>query len=136
MSGIVGTTMLQRLDVSDDFRISVAIDHETSSGQIGNVIPAGAIVYTTLVTVTESWNSSSPSIKIGTTEEWDMGGIRYNEDEAILAEVLVDLRQGGTHVSHRVYRPTEDVNMDLVIDHDGASSGEAIITLLIVPPRG
>jgi hypothetical protein len=132
MGGIVGTTMLQRLDVSDDFRISVAIDHETSSGQIGNVIPEGAIVYSTLVTVIDPWNSSSPSIKIGATEEWD-GSLRYAEDEAILGAELVDLKQGGTHVSRRVYRPKEDVNMDLTIDHDGATSGEAIITLLLAP---
>lgn len=124
------------IKVGAKFAIRTTITHETSSGQIGDTIPSGAIVYQTLVTVTESWNSSSPSIKIGTTEEWEMGGVRYNEDEAILAEALVDLRQGGTHVSRRVYRPQEDVNMDLVIDHDGASSGEAIITLLIVPPRG
>jgi hypothetical protein len=119
----------------------VEIDHETSSGQIGNVIPVGAIVYAALVTVTEPWNSDSPSIKIGTTEDWtddpwEMGGYRYDEDEAILADVLVDLTQGGTHVSHRVYRPEEDVNMDVTIDHDGASAGNAIITLLLIPPRG
>jgi hypothetical protein len=132
MSGLVGGgSMLQRLSVLNDFMIRFTFDFETADGAIGDVVPEGAIVYKTIVTVTSTWDSASPSVKVGTTNVWELSP--DDDDEAFFAAGMVDLTTIGSYVNRTVYQMIDDGQILLDLNHDGASKGKAIITQLFIP---
>jgi hypothetical protein len=111
--------------------IRFTINYQTGDGPVGPVIPEGALVYKTIVTVASTWNSTSPSIQVGTTNVWELSP--DEDDRAFFAAGMIDLTQIGSYVNRTVYQMIDQGQILLDIDHDGATKGKAIITQLFIP---
>jgi hypothetical protein len=126
--------MLQRLSILDDFMVRFTVNYQTGDGAMGSIIPEDAIVYKTIVKVTSTWDSESPSIKVGTTDVWELNP--DGDDEAFFAAGMVDLTTLGAYVSRTVYRMIDDGQLLIDFNHDGATKGSAVIMQLFIPPGG
>ncbi len=109
--GVHAFTTRSDITYSDDGTIDLA------------TVPANAVVGNCRVLVTEAFDGTAPTLKIG-----DSG-----DDDRLAATTEIDLKTVDTYIIPRLYKYAAQTDVQAILDIDGSTTGAAVILLEQIP---